>query len=263
MFGIIRSEFTKIVTLPSVLIVTMIVLALDVLILVQPMGLYAEAVAGITPDGVIEIFVGQRRPAEEALIGQLIASSFQSALFLPVIGAIIAGQEFRHGQIGTSVLAVPTRVRLLAGKTIATGLYIAGVAFVIVAISTFFMFLAVRDWNPSILWDTPALTGQAKFLLFAVAYTLTVFAITVLARRTLAGIIAVVVFLGVTMSQVLAAFAPTVDALTPMSAGRNLLLDAVGNNLTASPTHGAAVILGWAVVTLAVAAIALRRRDAR
>jgi hypothetical protein len=192
-----------------------------------------------------------------------VASSFQSALFLPVIGAIIAGAEFRGGQVGVSVLAVPGRGRFLAGKAIAVALYTALVALVIAGLSTVFMYLAVRDWDPSILWSAAALTGQARFLLFTVAYTLTVFAIATIARRTLAGIIAIVLFLGLTMSQVFAAFAPAIDALTPMSAGRNLLLDPASNSLTASPLQATIVITGWAVVSLLAAGIVLSRRDAR
>jgi hypothetical protein len=39
MIGIVRSELTKFATLPSVLIVTAAVLALTVIVLIQPMGL--------------------------------------------------------------------------------------------------------------------------------------------------------------------------------------------------------------------------------
>lgn len=263
MLAIIRSELTKILTAPVVLLVTVIILALDVLILVQPMQLYANAVAGITPDGIIEIFRGEPRPAEAALIGQLVACSLQAALFVPVLGALIAGQEFRNGQLGVSVLAVPRRGRLLVGKAVAVAAYVAGVALIITALSTLFMYLAVRDWNPGILVSTAALAGDAKFILFAVCYTLTVFALTLLTGRTLFGIVAIVVFLGLTMSQILAVSVPAIDALTPMSAGRNLLLDPVDNALTGTPTSGAVVAAVWALLTLIAAALTLRRRDAR
>lgn len=261
--AVIRSELTKILTAPVILLVTGIILALDALILAQPMQLYAAAVAGITPDGTIEIFQGQPRPAEQALVGQLVASSLQSALFVPVIGALIAGQEFRNGQIGISVLAVPQRGRLLAGKTVAAAAYVAVVAIIITMLSTLFLYIAVQDWNPAILISGAALAGDAKFIFFTVGYTLTVFALTVAARRTLLGIIAIVVFLGLTMSQILAVTMPAIDALTPMSAARNLLLDPVGNTLTGDPVGATAVIVGWGVLAVAAAAFMLHRRDAR
>jgi ABC-type transport system involved in multi-copper enzyme maturation permease subunit len=262
-FAIVRSELTKILTAPFIMLVTGIILVLDAVILLQPMQLYADAVANITPEGVIEIFRGQRRPAEEALVGQLVAASLQAALFVPVLGALIAGQEFRDGQIGTSVLAVPRRGRLLVGKTIATASFVVLVAILISSLSSLFMYVAVREWDPSILWSGAALLGQAKFVFFAVSYTITVFAVTVAAGRTLAGIITIVVFLGLTMSQVLAAFAPWADALVPMSAGRNLLLDPVGNALTGDPGSAAVVMVAWVLVTVCAAAVVLRRRDAR
>ncbi|MEY9211674.1 hypothetical protein NI17_009280 [Thermobifida halotolerans] len=124
-----------------------------------------------------------------------------------------------------------------------------------------FMYLGVGDWNPALLWSTEALTGQGRFLLYAVLMTLTGFAAPLLARRNLTGIIAVTVLIALTMAQLFAAV-PAADALLPLSAARNLLLEPTTNVLTASPAHGAAVLVGWAVLTVA-AAVALHRWDAR
>ncbi|MER7007402.1 hypothetical protein ABT297_30765 [Dactylosporangium sp. NPDC000555] len=263
MFSATRAELTKIVTLPRVWIVTGVSLALHVLILSQSVHLNASAVADIAPDGTIEIFIGERQPADQAILGLLVASSLQISLLLPILGAMIAGQEFRSRQLGMSVLAVPRRGRLLAAKTLAAGLYLLALAVLIAALSVAFMYAGIKDWNPDLLVSRAALLGQARFVAFAVLFALTGFAIAVIARSTLIAIIVTVALIAITMTQAATAVAPSLDALLPLSAGRNLLLDAATNKLTAGPAHGLTVLAGWATATIAAAAVMLRRRDAR
>ncbi|MDA2803391.1 ABC transporter permease [Nocardiopsis suaedae] len=262
MIGVVRSELTKITSLPSVLIATAVLLLLAVVVLLQPLGMLSDSLADMRPDGTIEFFTGHRQRAESLVLGLLVASSLQPGLFLPIIGAIIAGQEFRSGHLGVSVSVVPRRGKLVAGKVIATALYALAVGVILAALSTFFMYLGVRDWNPGILWSAEALAGQGRFLLYAVTATLIGFAVTLVARRTLVGIIAVTAFIALTMAQVFAAV-PAIDALLPLSAARNLLLEPTTNVLSASPLHGAAVLTGWATVAVTGAAVAIRLRDAR
>jgi len=72
-----------------------------------------------------------------------------------------------------------------------------------------------------------------------------------------------VALLAVTMTQVAAMFMPALDALFPLSAGRNLLLDPADNRLTAGPMHALVVTVLWPVATIGVAGLLLSRRDAR
>lgn len=147
----VRAELAKILTLRGAWAVTGVILALHVLVLAQQAGLYAEAVAGITPDGVIEIFVGQPEPAERAIIAAVVAGALQVGVFLPVLAAVVAGQEFRAGQLGVTLLAMPRRGRVLAAKLLATGLFVLAVAVVMAGVSVGFMYAAVKDWNPGLL----------------------------------------------------------------------------------------------------------------
>lgn len=258
-----RAELTKIYTLPSVWLTTGAILALQILVSIPAMGLAADAVANITPDGTIEIFIGQPQPATRALTEYLVASSFQMSVFLPVLAAIIAGQEFRSRQLGLTVLAVPRRGRLLVAKTLAAAAYLAVVAILIVAISTAVLYDAVRDWNPGLLLTDAVFLGHAKFVAFAVLFPLIGFAATIVGRGVLAGILVSVALIGVTMTQVLAATAPAVDALLPVSAGRNLLLDPELSDLQAGPAHALTVLIGWTLAAVVAAGITLHRRDAR
>lgn len=178
--------------------------------------------------------------------------------------ALIAGSEFRQGSLGVSVLAVPSRVRLICAKTIATALVALGVGIVLTVTSAYSMYVVVKDWNPALLWEPEALVGYARFQLFIVSFTVTGFALAFIARRALTGIITCGLMLGLTMTQVVASTAPGIDALIPTSAGRNLLVEpGFPPPLTAGPVHGAIVLIGWACATVATASWMLRRRDAR
>ncbi|MEU7860735.1 hypothetical protein [Nonomuraea sp. NPDC049141] len=41
------------------------------LVQLQPATLFADAVANITPEGLIEVFIGEPQPAAEAILGLL------------------------------------------------------------------------------------------------------------------------------------------------------------------------------------------------
>ncbi|GAA3140261.1 hypothetical protein GCM10010466_34180 [Planomonospora alba] len=260
----VRAELTKIVTLRAVWLVTGAVVGLHLLLWTQNIDAETEAVDGITADGMIERFPGTVRPAREALAEYLAASSFQMCLFLPFTAAVIGGQEFRAGQLGASLLAVPRRGLLVGAKTLATGGFLLSAAAVIAAISTAFMYGATRGWDPGLVVSAQAWAAQAKFLAYAVLSGLVTFAVTLIARSTLAGVLVTVVLTALTMSQVLAAFAPALDALVPLSAGRNLiLLPGEDLRLSAGPAHAMAVLVAWPLLATVTAAVLLTRRDAR
>ncbi|MFC6022654.1 hypothetical protein ACFP2T_41660 [Plantactinospora solaniradicis] len=258
-----RAELTKILTLRGTWIVTGVILALHLLICVANLRHNTEAVNNITRDGRIELFAGEPRPAHQAIVDLLVASSFQMGLFLPSLAAVLAGQEFRAHQLGQSVLVVPRRGVLVVAKTVAVTAYLLFVSLVIAGISTAFMYAAVEDWDPGVVASGDALLGQGRFLAFAVLSALVGYALTLIARSTLVGIIATVALIAVTMTQVLAVFAPALDALFPLSAGRNLLLNPQDSRLTAGPAHALAVLVLWPLLTTAVAGLLLNRRDAR
>jgi ABC-type transport system involved in multi-copper enzyme maturation permease subunit len=258
-----RAEFTKIITLRSVGIAVGVILALHLLIQATNLRLNSDAVAAVTPSGTIELFPGDPQPAHRALVDFLVASSFQMGLFLPVLAAMIAGQEFRGRQLGQSVLAVPRRGRLVLAKTIAATAFLALFSALICAISAAFLYAATRHWDAGLVLSADAWRGQAKFLAFAMLTGLVSTAVTLLARSTLAGIGITVVLIMLTMTQVLAAVTPVLDSLLPLSAGRNLLLNPVDNRLSAGPGQALVVLIVWPLVALTAAGVVLTRRDAR
>lgn len=267
MIHAIRAELTKTITLPSVKLVPAALAALLAFLIASNMSSVRQDLANITSDGRIELYVGQLVPAEQALTEFVVALPLQVMLFIWVIGAVTAGTEFRSGQIGQSLLTVPPRGRLIVAKAAALTLVslVVGVLFALIA--TAGMYFAVRDWDPSFLWSQDVLIGHGSMIFAAIAMNLTALGVTLIARRTLVGVIAMAVFLGIMMTQIVALISPTIDALLPASALRNLML--AGNvtepvpPLTAGPEHALITLGVWALVSLIVAVIVLRRRDAR
>jgi len=263
MLSITRSELTKIFTLRSVWLVIGAILLLNAIIIQIQLPLYTDAMAAMKPDGTIELFEGQSQTAA-SLVWDLPSWPLQIGIFCFVVGALIAGSEFRHGHLGVSVLAVPSRTRLLCAKTIATAIVALGVGIILTVTTAAYMYVVIKDWNPGLLWQPEALAGYARFQLFIVCFTLVGFGLTLITRRALTGILICGLMVGVTITQVLAPIAPWLDALIPSSAGRNLLLEpGVPPPLTASATHGATVLIAWALVTAVAACWVLNRRDAR
>ena len=244
-------------------VISGVLLALHLLVLSTALSLFAEAVVNITPDVIIEIFTGEPERAGPAIVGFTAASSLQVSLLLPIIAAVVAGQEFRGHQLGVSVLAVPDRRRLIAAKTLATAVTLLAIAVVIAAISAAFTYDAVKQWNPGLMTSREMLLAEGRYLAFAVLYGLTGFAISIIGRRALAGIIGSLVLVLITMSQAMTFVSPHLDALFPLSAGRNLLLEGDVNDLTSGRVQALAVLLVWAAAGVAVSGVLLNRRDAR
>lgn len=260
--SIVRAEFTKFLTLPSVWIVTAVICLIFAYMHVSAIPDSLDFIEKIHPDGTYDN--GERMGAE--VVGMIITAPLNAGLLLPMLGAVIAGTEFRAGQLGLSMVAVPNRTRFMAGKVIATVLYTLSLWIVFTVVGYVTVYLTVKDWEPGILWDSELLLSCARLLLFMVTATLIGFGITMLTRSTLVGIIFSVISIMLVFAQVVAMVSPTLDAiLVPFSAARNLLLQGQGSGppTTAGAGHGALVLLGWALLSVGSAAVAMTRRDAR
>src|SRR5699024_9271972 len=112
------AEFTKITTLRSWWIGVTVVLVLTVYFAHMGASLLVELLDTLD-DGSFTDLDGSRVPLEEGVLDTVLSSPYQSvALFLPLVIANAVGQEYRGGQISTSVTAVPSRLRLIAAKLV-------------------------------------------------------------------------------------------------------------------------------------------------
>lgn len=265
MFSVIRSEFTKFLTLPGVWLVTGVIVLLFIYMQQSLHTDHVSMIANVRPDGTADIGLGVVDVTTE-IRGSIGTAVMNAGLLLPVLGAVIAGTEFKVGQLGLSLVAVPNRTRFVLSKVLAVGLYAAGLAIVFIAVALVLIYLAVKDWNPDVLWSTQTLQEAGRVLLYMVTITLTGAAITLVTRRTLSGIIVSIVLITLTFAQVVALIAPAVDAFLPLSAARNLMFQDAAIlpvPLTGTELQGALVLTGWAAITSVVALVLIRRRDAR
>lgn len=264
MISTIRSEFTKFLTLPGTWTVTGILFALFLYIQNLSFGENMEMMANVRPDGMVGSS-GKLVFAETEITQYLGTGILNASLILPILGVVIAGAEFRAGQLGQSLVAVPNRNRMILGKILATSIYVLGYGVLCVTIATGLTYLAIKNWNPALLWSPAMWAAHGRLLLFMVTFALIGLAITLITRRTLIGIIATVVLLMLTFAQVIASISPTADAFLPLSAARNLLLQGgdAGAPLTGSAEHGAMVLICWAVIGSVLASLVTNQKDAR
>ncbi|MFT3875340.1 MAG: hypothetical protein QM708_02775 [Propioniciclava sp.] len=263
-----RSELTKIVTLPSVWITTGILLALSIyfqFLLTSSIHGYLET---LDANGMHWWF---RRPvpADLSVMEDIGGAVFNPGIFFPVLGAVIAGAEFRTGQLGHSVLAVPDRVRLVLAKTVAAGLHALAFGLLFALMTLISGYLGVKDWRPDLIWRPEVLAGIAGSVVFVVVITLITFGITLVVRRTMIGILIMMGFTAILMTRAFYAISPVLDAAMPISAARNLWLQAGTYTdvdrpaYSSTPAMAALVLAGWVVIAVVGAVIAIQRRDAR
>lgn len=254
----IRSEWTKTFTLPSVWIMTGVLFVVFFYFQSMSFGFYSETVAHLIAGEIAEA------EAVDSLQGDLMASIINPGILMAFFGPIVAGAEFRAGQSGMSVVAVPDRTRLVASKVIVAALFALGVWLTWYVIGAALMLLSANEVGAAVLFNGGFFSRFFRVLLFMVSLTLFPLGLTLVARRTLIGVVTSMVFLTLTLSQVVAMVSPTVDSLLPVSAARNLVLryDETPVPTSSGPVHGALVLIAWTVVTCVVAAVVTKRRDA-
>lgn len=261
---VIRSEFTKFLSLRGVWIITAITTGLFLRVQTTLHGQHVAMIDVIRPDGTADIGFGVS-PVIDEIQHSIGTAALNAGLLLPALGAVLAGLEFKPGQLGLSLVAVPNRARFVVGKLLAITLFTVGVALVFIVVALFLIHLAVHDRHLDATWLLPMAQESARVILFMVTTVLLGAGLTLIARRALAGIIIATVLTTLTMLQVVANVSPAADAWLPISAARNLLLleTNITVPLTGSQWHGAVVLTLWATLSWVVALVLLRRRDAR
>lgn len=255
-FGnVLRSEWTKLWSVRSTLW-TLIILFL----LVVGFGVL---ISWGTESNLDQLSPEQRLtfdPTSTSLTG-----IFFGQLALAVLGALVITTEYSTGGIRTSLTAVPKRLRLLLAKAAVLGV-VAWVVGTVVSFAAFFAGQAfLEKANIGTTLSAPGVTravlGGGLYLFASAMFG---FALGALLRHTPAAITLVVGLLLVV---------PPFLALLPGDWG-----DAIERNFTSnagsqitfviqqpntlSPWTGYAVFSAYWVITLAVAAVLLQRRDA-
>ena len=223
-----KTELLKLAGLPSAWVAA----ALGLLVPPLLVTLNSRAVPAGTDTGFLELTVG--------VLGPL------------VLGTIAAASEYRGGQLRTSLVCVPSRLRLLAAKTGAVTLTVA-VTAALSAVLT----LAVAG----------ALTGGAGpriagVVVYWVLGALLAYGITLLTRS---GVLPLTVLIvnttAVSFSYLLTKVTP-LAAYLPDLAGARMYLHDMDTPGDLAPVTGGLVMAAWVAALLGVAGYVFHRRDA-
>ena len=243
---------------------------------------YAQAGGGFTVTGAGDIAPLTYGPSGTGLsLAQTLGGVFVALIILAVIGAMFVTAEYRRGLIRVTLAACPRRGRVLAAKASVIGLaaFAAGLAGTAVAVPFGQRMLQSRGvYLPPVtaLTEARVIVGTAAAL---AACAVLAVAIGTVARRGAAAVAAVVTLIAV--PYVLAVPIPVVPLgvadwlmrVTPaaaFAAGQTLVQYPQVDEVYApaygyfplAPWAGLAVLAGWAAVALALACVALNRRDA-
>jgi hypothetical protein len=249
----------------------------------QAAGPYRQVAGQFTVTGsgdIAPLIAGALNDGPNITVRDYLLGLFVGLIAMAVVAALFMTSEYRRGLIRITLAASPNRVRVLAAKAIVIG----AVAFVVglasaagaVLIGTQIARSAGVDLYPE-PWPAELRIIVGMAALFAVAAVLTL-AIATIVRRSAAAIIIVIVT--VVIPFVLSA-PPGIPAgltdwllrVTPAAAfalqqPAPRYYQVAANYSTGSgyfplaPWAGFAVLCGWTVAALALAAYLLRRRDA-
>jgi len=211
-------------------------------------------------------------------IDHTLAGGFVGLMVVIALGAVFITAEYRRGLIRTTLTATPRRSRVLAAKAIVAGSAVFAVTLPAAAISLVAGKHALRA-NHNLLYPASALAearvivGTAGFLAVAAVIAL---ALGVILRRSAGAITAVVVgivlpylfFPGLPagaaewLLRVTPAAALSVQQTLPVYRQVANSYIPVNGYYPLAPWAGFAVLCAYAAVTLTVAVVLLRRRDA-
>jgi ABC-2 type transport system permease protein len=210
---------------------------------------------------------GQMSPIDRAGFNSIEVSADGwrlSQLAIGVLGVLIISGEYSTGMIRSSLMAAPTRLPVLWAKLAV----FAAVTFVLMTLATFISFFGVQAIVSEHHVQHALSDPGALRVLFGTALFLTVLGmlctgIGTLVRNTAGGIAAFVFLMLVLPGLVEILPQPTADQVSqdlPSNAGTDIA-SLTNHGLHLPPWGGLALFAGYAAAIVAVAAVALRRRD--
>ncbi|MGH3387876.1 MAG: ABC transporter permease subunit [Actinomadura sp.] len=221
--------------------------------------------------GLLAATWDQAAPQDRAVIvadptGMILGSGFAfSQLTVCVLGVMVIASEYSTGMIRASLLAVPSRVPMLAAKALVFGVLILVLGVAVSFASFFIGAQLLGDKAPVALGDPGVLRAIFGGGLYLAMLGLFALAIGALVRHTAAGITGVIGFVLVLapLTQLLPGdIGKYVHAYLPSEAGHLIAQAHQAPNDVLTPWQGFGVFSAWTALLLVVAAILLNRRDA-
>lgn len=210
---------------------------------------------------------GTLAPAAPVQLGTVIVAgtNFLSAIFLTTIAAQSFGHEYRYGMIRLTLSEFPRRWQVFAAKL----LMVLAWVVVLFALSIAVAILVLKLTGASVDTVDSQTWGQVgRAALYLVGYCAIAFALTVVTRNLVLGVV-IPLLLGAVVEPLAAAGLadrlPWLPQWLPISAGTRFVdgaADAAGAAGAQAMAPGGLVFLAWVVALLVVAYLLLDRRDA-
>ncbi len=188
-----------------------------------------------------------------------------SQLTICVLGVLVITSEYSTGMIRASLLAVPTRLPMLAAKAAAFGLLVLAVGLVL-SFASFAVGAPILHSKAPITLSDPgvlrAVVGGGLYLAVLGLFALAVGAIVRHSAAAITAVIGLVLVLTPMALLIPGSVGKHIYGLLPTAAGSLITKaqQAPGDLLT--PWQGLGIFCLWAAVLLAIAAVMLKRRDA-
>ncbi|MBD8042455.1 ABC transporter permease [Arthrobacter sp. Sa2BUA2] len=265
---ILRSEWIKVTTVPS----TVILLATTLVVMVGIAALvawsWATTAQMLADDPTMGPAMGvgagmdlqamvYDTPASGVLFGQLLIAA---------LAVVLIASEYSTGMIRSTMVAVPSRTPALFAKAIIT----AVVAFVIGVAGAFASFLISQpllatenlDFTLDVPWVLPSIINTGTFL---AAIAVMGVAIGSLLRSTAGGVVTIIgaLFVLPVIVQLISGLAdwiPDAARFLPSSAGAQLVATNISDGAL-NQLEGGLVLGGWAVALLIAALVVNKIRD--
>ncbi|MCL3859738.1 ABC transporter permease [Actinotalea sp. K2] len=208
-------------------------------------------------------------------VAQLLSAGYQlGQLAVAVLGVLTIAGEYSTGMIRSTVAAVPRRLPTLGAKALVLSLVVAAVSLVAMVLS----YVATMPFHDRLgatfdLTSAETLRMTVGLPLYLVAVALLAFGVGALLRHSAGALTAVLGMLLVIdniVTMIPLRLFELVGPFLPSAAGRRVLfddemlasVDAMTSGTVLTPWQGYGVLVAWAAVTVAVAAVLLHRRDA-
>ena len=268
-FGrILHSEWIKVTTVPS----TVILLAITLVVMVGISALFAWQIA------ISVEFLTDASPEMQAQMGTTLDEIRRQAVLAPSSGyifgqlliaslaVVLIASEWGTGMIRSTMVAVPTRIPALLAKN----LVIALIAFVLgagAALISYFVdqpILSAQNLDFA-LSDAGALRNIVNTGTYLALIAVISMSIGTLLRNTAGGVVTaiglffVLPVIVVNLIQGLADWIPKAARFLPSNAGDRMFADPATDLLT--PLEGGLVMAAWAAVLLIASLVVAKRRD--
>ena len=246
----IRSELSKIVSLPLFWMGVAIVIGISVFFTFQNIQVINAIANGNTEMLMLEDRTSQLTEFQ-TVRDAILSSPYQSSiLFSPILFALILSTEYKFGQESFTKLLTPKWQTVLTGQ-IFSGMIVASTLTIVLSLINSAMLYGMLDGTlKSYLTLSLILEVTLRIIIFAITLTLLSMFLVTITRKAIPSVIIIVSLLVITLSGILRVLSPTLEHLLPLIGAKSFVFGRVENN-NPSEMYGLLLLLSQAsIVTI-------------